>query len=95
MRVFIIFDLFWIYIERVSDSVFNLEILRVFFFKGCDCLIYVFLVAKFIKLRVLDFFDLWIIEFKVLRGMESLKFLERLDCCMWRIFDLIYFNRLM
>lgn len=95
MRALTILDLSWTHIERVPDSVSNLETLRALFLKGCDCLTYVPSVAKLTKLRVLDLPDSWITEFKAPRGMESLKSLERLDCCMWRISDLTYFNRLM
>ncbi|KAL9236397.1 hypothetical protein vseg_011074 [Gypsophila vaccaria] len=77
-------------IERLPDSVANLESLRLLLLRFCADLVYVPSLAKLTKLKVLNLFGTRIDKAPV--GIECLPHLEEI-CCGWKSSHLDAFNR--
>ncbi|KAH9627337.1 hypothetical protein KSS87_020293 [Heliosperma pusillum] len=90
MKALTFLDLSFTDVVRLPESISELENLRALLLCHCNRLVYVPSVAKLTKLRVLELTDN--MKIAAPKGLERLKFLEKLPHFIWKMSDVTGFN---
>ncbi|XP_074311066.1 putative disease resistance protein At1g61300 [Silene latifolia] len=90
MKALTLLDLSFTDVVRLPESISELENLRALLLGHCNRLVYVPSVAKLTNLRVLELTD----DMKIAapKGLERLKYLEKLPHFIWKMSDVTDFN---